>query len=516
MHGNGNQNEKSLNRQLIDAAVAGDIATVRRLLEEGVDAKISRADFDVIAQSFSAEDRSRHADVFTLIGQHSGQNRINAAMYLAAFHGFDDIVDHFLDKSAHDALTLKVAVFGAARAGRTDLVTRLIDAGAAADFKNDYPLRQSITAGHAETAKVLVGKTNAQSRAVGYAIAAGNVELAADFLNRNTDVPTVLTHIAWALGDAQLAGKGGDRLRDDAGILAGFQMILGFAEARGDDMQHVMQTVAAAAAKHEALPLINDIRWQRILQEIPDKQAVLTAMLLPHVPPHCTVAQYSDAMVRLIEDGADAEKGLMIGVGQSDVPMVDTALRQKVDPRRRREAVVKAARHMADKAVTNQAPAMEIFGSILAVEAMAMVMDEMTHHDGLTADDPLFVWRQVDDTTGKSGLMAVFAIGKIEDYLTALQNKGKHIPLADLLHQDKRGYRALDCLDDAGQLHVLFNRNLWENRREDYQALWQALTPSQQAENQSGHAEVMQRWQAEDSRRRVSDLARQHKGRFKL
>ena len=516
MYGGNDKTNKSLNRQLIDAAVAGDLATVRRLLAAGADTQISRMDFDGMTQDFSAADRGRHADVFTLISQHTGQNRINAAMYLAAFHGFDDIVDHFLAKSGQDAMTLKVAVFGAARAGQTALVARLVDAGAAADFKNDYPLRQSIAGGHAETAKLLATKTGAQNRAIGYAIAAGDVGLAADFLLPDTDVSVVLEQIAHALGDAQLAGKTGDRLRDDAGILTGFQMILGFAEGRGDDMQQVLQKAANAAVKHEALPLINDIRWQRGLQEIPGKQAVLTAMLLPQRPAHSTVALYSDAMVRLIEDGADAAKGLMIGVRQSDVPMVDAALRQRPDPRRHREAVVKAARHMADKAVTNQAPAMEIFGSILAVEAMAMVMDETVFQDGLTADDPLSVWRQVDAGTGKSGLMSVFAIGKMEDYFLALKNKGEDMPLADLLHQDKHGYRALDCADDMGQLGLMFNRDLWENRRDDYRTFWQALSPAQQAENQTAHAEVMQRWEAEDGRRRVSDLARQHRGRFKL
>lgn len=509
-------NGKSLNRQLIDAAVAGDLAAVRRLLEEGADTQISRNDFDTVTQNFSAEDRNRHSDVFTLIGQHSGQNRVNAAVYLAAFHGFDEIVAHFLAKSAYDPMTLKVAVFGAARAGHTALVARLVDAGAAADFKDDYPLRQSIIGGHQETAKLLAKKTGAENRALGYAIAAGNIGLAADFLTQDTDVAAVLEHIAFALGDAQILPQTAKRTRDDAAILAGFQMILGFAEARGDDMQHVMMTAATAAARHESLPLINDVRWQRTLQEIPDKGAVLTAMLLAQPPGNSTVTAYSDLMVRLIEDGADAEKALMIGVKQSEVPMVDTALRQRPDPRRRREAVVKMARHMADKAVTNTAPAMEIFGTLLAVEAVSIVMDETVHSDGLTADHPLSVWRQVDQATGKSGLMSVFAIGKVEDYLDALRKNGEQPPLSDLLHQDKTGYRALDCLDDAHQLKVLFAQDFWHNRRDEYQKFWQALTPQQQEEQQTAHMAVLQRWQTEDGRQRVSDLARQHRGRFKL
>lgn len=516
MRGSHHNGEKSLNRQLIDAAVAGDLATVRRLLEAGAEAQISRNDFESITQNLPEEERRRHGDVFTLIGQHSGHNRLNAAMYLAAFHGFDEIVDHFLARSAHDPMTLKVAVFGAARGGHALLVERLINAGAEADFKNDYPLRQSIAGGHDAAVKTLADKTGAQSRAVGYAIAAGNVVLAADFLAADTDVPAVLEQIAFALGDAQIPPAGAKRTRDDAGILAGFQMILGFAEARGDNMQQVMMSAAVAAAKYRSLPLINDIRWQRSLQEIHDKSAVLTAMLLPEAPPNSTIAAYSDLMVRLIEDGADADKGLMIGVRQSDVPIVDTALRLRVDPRRRREAVVEAARHMAGKAVSNNAPAMEIFGSLLAVEAVTIVMDETVHHDGLASDDPLAVWRQVDTATGKSGLMSVFAIGRTADYLAALQAKGEALPLADLLHQDKRGYRALDCIDDVRQLDLLFRQDLWQNRREDYQTFWQALTPQQQAEQENNHAAIMQRWQAEDGRRRVSDLARQHRGRFKL
>lgn len=507
---------KSLERQLIDAAVAGDLPAVRRLLEEGAEAEVSRQDFDALACTLSEEERRRHSDVFTLISWHSGQNRLNAAMYLAAFHGYGEIVDHFLAKSARDPMALKVAVFGAARAGHAALAERLIDAGAEADFKNDYPLRQSIAGGHAETAKMLAARTGAQSRAAGYAIATGNTALAADFLTPDTDVAVVLEQIALALGDAQTPPPGAPRRRDEAGILAGFQMILGFAEARGDDMQQVMMTAAKAAAGHQALPLINDIRWQQTLQDIPDKQAVLSAMLLEDLPPNTRMADYSDAMVRLIEDGADAEKGLMIGIRQCDEPMVDTALRRKVDPRRRRGRALVLARHMADKAVSAEMPAQSILGSIMAVTAMMTVMDETAHQDGLTAANPLDIWRQVDPATGKTGLMSVFSIGKVADYLSALQKQGEDLPLADLLHRDAKGYRALDCIDDARQLDKLFAPALWQNRHADYAVFWQALTPRQQAEQQNRHAEIMQRRQSAEGRQRVSDLARRHRGRFKL
>jgi hypothetical protein len=507
---------KSLDRQLIDAAVAGDLAAVRRLLEEGADTQISRNDFDTVTQNFSVEDRNRHSDVFTLIGQHSGQNRLNAAVYLAAFHGFDEIVIHFLAKSAYDPMTLKVAVFGAARAGHTALVARLVDAGAAADFKEDYPLRQSIIGGHQETAKLLAKKTGAENRALGYAIAAGNIDLAADFLTQDTDVAIVLEHIAFALGDAQTPPQTAKRQRDEAGILAGFQMVLGFAEARGNDMQHFMMTAATAAARHESLPLISDIRGHPLLPEMPNKEAILTAMLLEKPPVNSATAAYSNLMVRLIEGGGDADKGLRIGVAQSDVAMVEAALRKRSDPRRGREAVIDAAFDIADKAVTNKTPPMRIFGSLLAVQAAMIVMDETVHGKGLAADDPLSVWRQVDPATGKSGLMSVFAIGKVDDYLAALRRNGEQLSLSDLLHQDKSGYRALDCLDDMRQLETLFVQELWQNRRDEYQKFWQALTPPQQEEQHAAHKALLQRWQTEDMRQRVSDLARQHRGRFKL
>lgn len=507
--------QPSLNRRLIDAAVAGDLALVRRLLDAGAETHVTRADSEeaVLRQNNrpAAQD-----DVFAMIGLHTGQNRLNAAMYLAAFHGFDNIVEHFLDRAAHDPMTLKVALFGAARAGKKELVEKLVAAGAEADFKKDYPLRQSIRHGHEETAVFLATQTGADDRAVGYAVTAGNIGMAAAFLKDTTNIAVVMDGIAHALGMATMPPSGAKRQRDEPAILAGFHMVLGFAAARGDDMQGVLMMAATAAVKHESLPLINDIRWLEELQDIPDKTAVLTALLLPKTPFGNTPAVYSEAMVRLIDDGADPYKGLMIGVQQSDVPIVEAALRQRVDPRRRHDRAVIAARVMADKAVTNAAPAMQILGDLLAVEAVHMVMDETVYRDGLAADDALKVWRDVDAGTGKSGLMSVFAIGQAEKYFELLEKAGELPRLDDVLHQDKTGYRALDCLDDAGQLGLLFAPAFWQSRQDDYQKLWQALTPAQQESQQAAHEALSRRWATASGHARVSRLAQQNKGRFKL
>lgn len=507
------KNQPSLNRRLIDAAVAGDLAEVCRLLDAGAETHVSLdASREAVQTTPSLQSGLRH-DVHDLILLHVGNKRLNAAMYLAAFHGYDDIVEHFLGRAAQDPMTLRAALFGAVRSGKEALVKKLVDAGAEPDFHNDYPLRRSIKEGHENVALFLARQTGAQERAVNYAAAAGQPCIMAAFLTDETDVGAALEAAAQALNPMVPTGRAG---RPVADIIAGVHMLLGFAAARGDNMQEHLVTVATAAAKQKSLCLINEIRKLDELQDVPDKNAVLGAMLLPYEQALGTPAEYSDAMVHLIEDGADPYKGLMLGIAQCDVPMVDAATTRRADPRRHQYAALQAARDMADKAVQSGAPALQILGDVLAAEAFHAIKDDMVYKDGLSGDNPLQIWRAVEEKSGKSGLMSVFAIGQAGKYFDLLARAGEKPNLDDVLHQDKTGYRALDCLYDAGQLDLLFTPSFWQDRRDDYQKLWQALTPLQQESVQDAHAGLTQRWAAAEDHARVSILARQHKNRFKL
>jgi len=504
----------SLNRQLLDAAVQGDLAHVKKLLDAGAETYISRDD---VSEGTAAWQNGLDRDslgIFQLISLHTGQNRLNAAMYLAAFHGEEKIVDYFLDRSAYDPMTLKVALFGAARAGALPLVQKLVDAGADATFKDDYPLRESLARGHDAVAIYLAAKTPCGDRALGYAIEKARIDMAAGFLSAEVDLKPAIARVAYALGAARAPLENARRQRDTVAIQDGFHMLLSFAQARGDNMQDLLRDAADQARAQEARPLIEAVLDYDGFEALPDKGAILTPLLTEKIPPDTTAEEHAAFMVKLVQKGAAPQQALNVGVLLQSADLVDEALRHRADPRRQKGAALMVARAKMDSLKTPESQL--IFGDMLAIEALFMVMDENIFSKGQQAENALQSWRQTDaDRAGVTGIMSGFAIGKAAEIFSAAEKAGTVLTPADLLQCDAQGYRALDCLEDAGDLGLLYAPKRWQGRAADYQVVWNAMTPSQQKSQALAHAELIQRFVSDEGLKRLRSFAAEHKKKLR-
>lgn len=504
----------SLNKQLLDAAVRGDLAHVQKLLEAGAETHISRTDVSEGTATWKQELDRDSIGIFQLISLHTGQNRLNAAMYLAAFHGEEKIVDYFLQRSAHDPMTLKVALFGAARAGALPLVKKLVDAGADATFKEDYPLRESLARGHDAVAKYLAEQTQCGDRALGYAIEKGRIDMAADFLSADMDLKPALARTAYALGAGRAPLENARRQRDTATIQDGFHMLVSFAQTRGDDMQALLQYAATQAKEQEATPLVEALLASDGFDSVADKGVILTTLLTDKVPADTTAPEHAARMVKLMQAGAAPQRGLNIGVLLQSADLVDEALRKRADPRRQKSTAMMVARTKMDTLKTQESQL--IFGDMLAIEALFLVKDEDIFRKGLYAENPMQAWRQEDTgRAGVTGIMSGFAIGQAAEIFATAKKHGDVLTLADLLHQDAQGYRALDCLEDAGDLGVLYTPKLWQGREDAYHTLWQAMTPAQQKSQASAHSVLLQSFTADESLKRLKSFAAQHKKKLR-
>ena len=504
----------SLNKQLLDAAVRGDLAHVQKLLEAGAETHISRTDVSEGTAAWKQELDRDSIGIFQLISLHTGQNRLNAAMYLAAFHGEEKIVDYFLERSAHDPMTLKVALFGAARAGVLPLVQKLVAAGADATFKEDYPLRESLTRGHDAVAKYLADQTQCADRALGYAIEKGRIDMAADFLSAEINLKPALVRTAYALGAGRAPLENARRQRDTATIQDGFHMLLSFAQTRGDDMQALLQYTAVQAKEQEATPLVEALLAYDGFDSVPNKSAIFTSLLTERVPADTKVEDHAALMVKLLQAGAAPQRGLNVGVLLQSSDLVDEALRKRADPRRQKSTAMIVARTKMDTLKTQESQL--IFGDMLAIEALFMVMDENIFRKGQQTENPIRAWRSEDaDRAGVTGIMSGFAIGQAAEIFETAKKQGDVLTLADLLHRDAQGYRALDCLEDAGDLGVLYTPKLWQGREDAYHALWEAMTPVQQKSQAEAHRALVQSFTADAGLKRLKSFAAQHKKKLR-
>lgn len=242
--------------RLLEAARKGDIETVSKLLERGVD--VDAKDVDGVTALHEATE-NEHADVVKVLLQAGADANIRdrnwyalTPLYKAVENGYADITKMLLEGGAdvndrhteHKTTALMVAaqkdiveallakgadvnakdahgetaLFQAARSGHTEAVKALLDAGADVEAKDDY---HAITAlfdaacnGHAEIVKALLeagAAANAKDRggmtALMSAAFGGYTETVKALLDAGVDVNTSMTDGDTALHCAAMTGQ---------------------------------------------------------------------------------------------------------------------------------------------------------------------------------------------------------------------------------------------------------------------------------------------------------------------
>lgn len=490
-----NKNGGTPPQNLLRAALEGDIAQVRRLLAAGVTPEADSQETAEVLRRAENE-QSPHAalrkGLLETLVLHQQHGRINAAMYLAAYNGFDSIVDHFLQKSAHDPLTLNVALFAAVRAGHQALAEKLLDAGADAAFKNGLPLRAAIDAGSEDMARMLLARGAPKAEGLSYAASRGHIVMAAMLLDRGDDVRPALEKICHTLSDKR-ALPDGLRVLDTQSAA---DMLLALAEARGDDMPHLLTWFAFTAAREGAGALVEVIARHPRFTEMPaENKRDFFDVLTPVLYSGLRKMSHADAprTVEVLLAAGGAQSVLEEAINHGEAETVVLAIRAGADARRDRARALKRAetRALQNPRQTERL----ILQDVQLSMAAQSVLDEKRAGAALSAADPADMLAQLRARGGaqdSSGLMCVIASGKAEQLAALLHKTPLAFTAADFLAADKHGYSVLDRLSDQKAESWLFSPLLWRAQQDEYLQLWQGL-PEEWKHAQAAHHEALMR-----------------------
>ncbi|MDP2205732.1 MAG: hypothetical protein Q8K65_05440 [Alphaproteobacteria bacterium] len=495
-------------QQLLRAALEGDLARVRSLIDSGADTDTDSNDASEVLRRAENDNipggKFRTGLLETLV-LHQQHGRINAAMYLAAFNGFDTVVDHFLQKSAQDPLTLNVALFAALRSGRKALAEKLLDAGADASFKKSLPLRAAIDSGDTDCVQLVLAHGAPRAEGFAYAASRGNMPMTALLLEKDDDIRESLERICRSLSDKRaLSDK--TNLLDIQSVA---DMMLAMAEARGDDMQREVIWLAFTAAREESAAMIEVILRQNafIAMDAADKRNlfdVVTPLLFAGMQ-KSTHADVQKTLVAIIESGG-AQSLLEAAVASGNDEWTVRASRAGADPRRNQGRALRTAKFLQE-AVPTESAAQILQDMQLSTAALA-VMDEKRAAAALADADALLQnLRQTDSRRGTTGLMAVIAAGRAEDLAEKLGKTTGGLAAEDFLAIDAHGYTALDRLADGAQQDWLFTPALWRGQPSEYHRLWAALPEDWRQERQTAHAALLSALDVEAQQRVLHDAA---------
>lgn len=498
-------------RLLARAALEGDLDRVRQLVAQGADAEMdSTAAADVLrtAENDNSPNARLRTGLLETLVLHQQHGHINAAMYLSAYNGFENIVDYFLQKETSDALTLNVALFAAARAGRTALAEKLIAAGAQPDFKKGLPLRAAIDSGKEETVQMLVKRGSPRGEGLVHAAGRGDMSMTVLLIERDDDIRPPLEKICHSLSDTR-ALPADTAVHDLTGIA---DMLLALAEARGDDMAPHLTWLSFTAVREKSPALMETIALQPRFLDIPaqDRRA-LFEVLSPFL--HTTQGKSSFGNAERSKEAAlqagGAQAVLYAGIQRGDREWVKEALDAGADPRRER---AKALRLASEKSLQNQQSQTHRIILQDVQQALALLSEQADRHAGsvLTAEDLTAALRAGTDTQGATGLMSIIDSGKMPVLVSLLQKKEIQLSAQDFLSVDHHGFSALELLEDHRQQDLLFSRALWQKHPKEYTRLWDALPAHWKSECAEKHAGLMAALNVESGLRNLRDAAAAH------
>lgn len=492
------------------AAVEGDLARVRLLLEGGAETDADSTETAEVLRHAENDNvpggKYRKGMLETLV-LHQQHGRINAAMYLAAFNGFAPIVDYFLQKSAQDPLTLNVALFAALRAGRKELAETLLDAGADLHFKKSLPLRAAIDSGNMDCVQMLLGRGSDRIDGLAHACAHGNMAVAIALLAREDDIRPALEKICHTLSDKRSLPEK-VQLSD---VISTTQMLLGLAEARGDDMQREIIWLSFTAMREQAAGLVETIVSHQAFADLPpaDKRQLFD-VLTPLVFDGKNKTSLADAAMTVdaICAAGGAQGVLCAAIEKRDAASVAEALQNGADPRRDHGRAL----HQAEETVFKNPDQ----NARIILQDIRAAVEDLTAADETRADKILQNPQDLSDTLHvldtprqTTGLMAVINAGRAEDLTAEIAAQKIKIKADDVLMPDAHGYTAFDCLADRGQQAWIFSRALWQGQRDEYMQLWQNLPAAWTAENQAQHEAFLNTLNVAAEHRALLDVAGQ-------
>lgn len=479
---NAGDDDDLLARQLARAALDGDIESVRALLARGADPEIDSTSAAAVlrhAEDENSPQAQMRTGLLETLVLHQQHGRLNAAMYLAAFNGFQDVVDYFLTKTEADALTLNVALFAAARAGHTTLAASLVKAGADIHFKKDLPLRAAIDSGHEAAVRELLHLGAHRAEGLVHAAARGDVVMTALLVRRDDNLDAPVVSICKSLSDGHMLPA--KVTRDD--LENTLDMLLALAQERGDNMQDLLLMMAQNALEQRSFPVLEKVISHHLFSGI---DIVLKREVFEQIPAFVQSIERKSTAERierfcgyLIEAGG-AQAVLVLAAGRGDLPWVQRAIEAGADPRRNRGLALKTAEGAAiRKKPTAFAVRQEIQHTLYSLtEADRKNAQEVYKENSPVAPNGRLTTQ---------ALMSVIDAGALPDFLASVKQRQEALYAEIFFSPDAHGYSAIDRISDQQQQELLFDQRLWNKRPQEYFKLWEGLPQDWQTEHAQRH-----------------------------
>lgn len=498
---------------LMDAAVKGDLAKMKEIVEAGAQYGYARDGLEAQAALIGAP-----LDAFRLLNLHPPGKLLNAAMYFAAFEGRAEVVDYFLEKDAFCQETLNASLFGACVSGSLPMVKKLLAAGADAGCGESCCLDAGIAGRHADITACLLAASKNYSAALAAYIEHEDTDSVIDMLAAGAAPRAGIEAVCRQLSDHNASR---DR-RDDGKYLDAFDLIFSYATGHGDDLPGLLSLALDYAIDQSAPLVIGKILDQPALSQAPDAAKKLDAALSfagflsfrGFNPVY--YEDFEKIAVRLLDMGADPQIGLRTGVDARCLPIVDSALKHGADPRRNGREALATAKLAADGARPwDSAP--KILESVLAAEKKLDEGDYAALQKASPGGLTVAGLRQVVDVqTGRTGLMMMAAAGRGDEALQIFRREDAEIRAADLLAADQSGYSALACLCDRGQAKQLLDKSFWRLRETEYTQVFDKMPAPVREELQEMHADLLTSLKAHRDAIQLRQQAEANRKRFRL
>jgi len=499
--------------QLVNAALKGDLAAVATLY--GAGENIGCAKDDVILAPVL--DLSKAAlDTLRLLNLHGANETLNAALYLAAGQGHDDVVRFFLAAGAFDQRSLDVALFGAVQAGRLDLVQTLEAAGANTGFNDFCCLAESINAGHDDITSHLIAAGAGWNTALVAYIETGRLDKAFDAIGEEIAPKAGLDAIIRMLSGRR-AFRGDATAHDGASVyLDLFDNLLSYAEGLGAEMPQLLENAAAYALEQVAPAAL--ARLAAHPAGLPP--AVLDAGVAMLAEPAALGApmgrETQDALFTLLlEKGTDPQAALESAVASCDPGRAGEALEKGADPRRDGSHALKTAGANLLPGGSPQ-PLDDRIATYTRLKEAAAALDEKDYAafasafpDGFSGED----LQKPVAPGGRSGLMLAIAAGKAAEALSLFRDCGLTKDALTATAAD--GESALSLLTHRDEAGLLLDRRLWSLNGGDYAAVFSRLTPRQQEKLLPQHQEVSAALAADRANWQLRQLRDKNRQRFR-
>ena len=485
-------------REVLKAAMAGDLDTVRALVDAGAECGMDRADVDDLALLLDGA----NTHMFGMLNLHEAGKALNAPLYFAAFRRDEILLNYFLNQTSFCQDSLNAALYGAAAAGAQYIVTRLLDLGADAACADGACVEVAVAKGYDGIAKALLDAGKSYTAALAAYIDRGNTAQVIDLLAEGAEPRHALKAVCRQLSDFSAAR---DR-RKDGEYKDAFDIIVSYATDHGDDIPSLLRDTMTYAIDRGAMAVIDKIVSHPEYLNVADRETQLKAALSFVASSSfrgfnpVAYEQYEALAGRLLDMGADPQAGLEAGAPAGSVSVVTAALERGADPRRNgREAIKRAF-------------TAEVAQLVWAAEGKLDREDFAALSSG---DLTVARLRATDETTGRSGLMTAAAAGQLGPALKTFEREGAALMPADLLARDKGGDTALALICDRAQAGLLTDRNLWLLREQEYLEVFHAMPSATQGALGPRHDETLSGLKSHRDTVRLRQQAEEHRKRFR-